>query len=497
MAQAGLYPRFRADDRDGNPLSGGKIYAFASGTSTPLAVYDDVELTTALVQPIVLDASGEAEFYYSGASYRLVLTDKDDVPQWEIDPVTGGFGGSTGVAGLGIGSNTVLLRPGAGTAQASGTVFPPDVLALGLTVTVSETLGSAQGLAQVGIGYDEQPDAWGVLETLTATRDSTAGWWLAYGSVPQPTSGVVTLTAYGGLFDGSGAVYVTGHFFHFSPSETVGYRYLPGTPEAGQILPPIPPATETERGAIELATPAEVSTGTDPERAVTPATLATRLNTRVPAGTALSVARYATGGVNLEASPLSVDASSNLRLGTVTAGASAQRAIVLASGVFPTTFPADAVQMAVGDREGVALQAALHIWGEGGTLTTIGAGGLMAKRVARALTTNGAASPYALTLAMSGSQLIANNGTEITYITLPVATTAAAWGVYYWVGNYQASPRGCRVVAPSPARIQLGTAVSAAGGYIQTTAVGDWLHIVCINNSSWHVQSPALGWVIT
>ncbi|KQM88463.1 hypothetical protein ASE67_01510 [Sphingomonas sp. Leaf23] len=38
-----------------------------------------------------------------------------------------------------------------------------------------------------------------------------------------------------------------------------------------------PPATETLAGVIELATPAEVTTGTDPLRAITPATLAGRL----------------------------------------------------------------------------------------------------------------------------------------------------------------------------------------------------------------------------
>ena len=291
MAQSGVYPKFRADDRDGNPLSGGRLYSFLSGTSTPAALYADPELTQPLPQPVILDASGEALFYYNGAAYGLTLCDADDVEQWTIDPVVGGLGGATGVMGLGIGANTVLLRPTAGTVQAAATIFPPDVLAMAVTVTVSETLGSSQGLEHVGLGYPDHPDAWGLLETLTASRDSTAGWFLAYGSVPQPQSGQVTLTAYGGRFDGSGAVYVTGHFFHFTPGDAVGYRYLPGTPQAGQILPPQPYATETTPGLIELLDATEVLQDTDLTRAVTIGRLVSRTSTE----TRLGLTRYGTG----------------------------------------------------------------------------------------------------------------------------------------------------------------------------------------------------------
>ena len=106
--------KFRADDRDGEPLSGGKVYSYASGTSTPAALYADPELTTALENPVILDASGEALFYYNGSSYKLTLTDKDDVPQWTIDPVSGSAGGGSASAGVGWGKNTIELRPGAG-----------------------------------------------------------------------------------------------------------------------------------------------------------------------------------------------------------------------------------------------------------------------------------------------------------------------------------------------------------------------------------------------
>lgn len=302
MAQVGIYPRFRADDFDGNPLSGGKLYFYASGSDDPEAVYADPELTQAMPQPVVLNASGEALFYYSGSTYRAVLTDKDDVQQWSLDPITAGLGGTTGIVGMGIGSNTMLIEPDSGTAQASAVVFPADTLAIAVTVIIHEAFGTSQGLEQIGLGHAAQPDLWGILPRLTPPEDSTPGGFLAYSGVPQPQTGPVrsvTLTAYGGPFDGAGSVYVTGHFFRFSPNQDVGLRYLPGSVSEGMVIPPQPLATETVAGIVELATQAEVDTGTDATRVVTPATLTSKL----PSGTALTVARFQADGSGVQTAP--------------------------------------------------------------------------------------------------------------------------------------------------------------------------------------------------
>ena len=45
-------------DNNGNPLSGGKIYTYGAGTSTPLATYTSSTGVTAHTNPIVLDSSG-------------------------------------------------------------------------------------------------------------------------------------------------------------------------------------------------------------------------------------------------------------------------------------------------------------------------------------------------------------------------------------------------------------------------------------------------------
>jgi hypothetical protein len=529
---AGVYPKFHGFDEDGLPLEGGKLYSFLSGTSTPQALYADAELTTELPNPVILDSSGEALFYYGPATYKLALHDANDVPLWVIDPVTGTGGGGAAAAGLGFGQNTLELRPVPGAAQVTGSVFPAGVLAVGLTVWVSETFGTSQGLQQIGVGSPALPDAWGRLSALTADSVSTAGSFLSYGGQPQPTQGLVTLTAYGGLFDGTGALYVTGHFLTMSPSRTVGMTYSPPPSGAADPVPPLLYATETTTGGVELidsaevlldsdltraltigrlvsrtgtplrlgllktSTPAAVVTGTNDTDAATPLGVSQALAARVPTGTPLSVARYASGGVSLEGSPLTVDAASNLRLGAAVPGTSLSSGLVLTSGVAPTAaHPADAIQLWVADMDGTAGQAALHLRDETGILTRIGTGILHRKRT-RTLTTNGVSSPYALTTDLSGLLLIGNGGTEIQYIQLPVINGAVYVGVFFTVLNNQASPRGTRLVCNTGQFLRVGTLLTTSGGYAQTQVAGDFMVVVCYAAGQWTALSPQLGWTV-
>lgn len=81
-------PVFQAFDLNGDPLEGGKLYTYEAGTSTPKATFIDASGVTANTNPIILDAAGQAIVYLVG-SYKLVLTDADDVLQspYPIDGV--------------------------------------------------------------------------------------------------------------------------------------------------------------------------------------------------------------------------------------------------------------------------------------------------------------------------------------------------------------------------------------------------------------------------
>ena len=75
-------------DANGDPLGGGKLFFYDSGTTTPATTYSDEAETTANANPVVLDAAGrQPDIFYTG-SLKVVLTDSDDAIVEERDPVT-------------------------------------------------------------------------------------------------------------------------------------------------------------------------------------------------------------------------------------------------------------------------------------------------------------------------------------------------------------------------------------------------------------------------
>jgi hypothetical protein len=70
-------------DNNGNPLSGGKIYTYEAGTTTPKPTYTSSTGNTAHTNPIVLDAAGRVPggeiWAITGASYKLVLKTSAEV----------------------------------------------------------------------------------------------------------------------------------------------------------------------------------------------------------------------------------------------------------------------------------------------------------------------------------------------------------------------------------------------------------------------------------
>lgn len=77
-------------DSNGNPLAGGKLYTYQSGTTTPQATYTDQGGGTPNANPIVLDANGECSMWLDPElSYKFVLKNSVDVTQWTVDAVVG------------------------------------------------------------------------------------------------------------------------------------------------------------------------------------------------------------------------------------------------------------------------------------------------------------------------------------------------------------------------------------------------------------------------
>jgi len=74
-------------DDNGNPLSGGKIYTYSAGTTTPKPAYTDSTGNTQTANPIELDSAGRAVWFIDG-SYKYIITDAAGTTIRTIDNVT-------------------------------------------------------------------------------------------------------------------------------------------------------------------------------------------------------------------------------------------------------------------------------------------------------------------------------------------------------------------------------------------------------------------------
>lgn len=74
---------FKEVDSNGDPLNGGKLYAYEASTSTPKNTYptkaDADAGTNPNSHPVILDSDGAAQVWMEGGAYKFNLTDANDV----------------------------------------------------------------------------------------------------------------------------------------------------------------------------------------------------------------------------------------------------------------------------------------------------------------------------------------------------------------------------------------------------------------------------------
>jgi hypothetical protein len=124
-------------DDNGNPLSGGRLYTYDAGGTTPKATYSDAAGATANANPVVLDAAGRATVFLDGTTYRFDLKTSGDVLVRSTDNIQ-----SFGVVQSNIGNTSLALMPAnsvkANTAATSNT--PSD-----FAINTNSFLGRADG----------------------------------------------------------------------------------------------------------------------------------------------------------------------------------------------------------------------------------------------------------------------------------------------------------------------------------------------------------------
>jgi hypothetical protein len=101
------WPKAHFDDNNGNPCVGCKLFTYLAGTTTKQLTYTDSGGGTANVDPVILDARGEANVWLTaGLTYKYVLapsTDSDPPTNayWTVDDIPStGFSVSVTTAGF-------------------------------------------------------------------------------------------------------------------------------------------------------------------------------------------------------------------------------------------------------------------------------------------------------------------------------------------------------------------------------------------------------------
>jgi hypothetical protein len=108
---AGIGAQFFTDD--GVPLSGGLIYSYAAGTTTPKTTYTSSLGTIAHPNPIILNSAGRVpggEIWLTSGAYKFILATSTNVTIATYDNVVS-VGGNSAVNFTGNGIQTTFVLP--------------------------------------------------------------------------------------------------------------------------------------------------------------------------------------------------------------------------------------------------------------------------------------------------------------------------------------------------------------------------------------------------
>jgi hypothetical protein len=92
MTQPLQAPYCQFINSNGAPLTGGKVYTYSAGTTTPKNSYTDSTASTANSNPVVLDSAGRASIWLNG-SYYIEVKDSSGTLIWSVDNVSGTLNG--------------------------------------------------------------------------------------------------------------------------------------------------------------------------------------------------------------------------------------------------------------------------------------------------------------------------------------------------------------------------------------------------------------------
>ncbi len=140
-------PNYQFFDENGDPLAGGKLEFFESGTSTPQDTFSDDALTVPNTNPKELDGAGRAgDIFFTSADYKVVLKKADDTVVWTADPVRAPTPKSTVVKDV-SGATTVSTGD-------DGSLYAADATSGGFLITLPAAADAGNGFEWSAIKVD-------------------------------------------------------------------------------------------------------------------------------------------------------------------------------------------------------------------------------------------------------------------------------------------------------------------------------------------------------
>ena len=111
MATISPVPFLQFIDANGNPLSGGKLYTYVAGTTTPSATYTTSAGNIANANPVILDSAGRASVWLATGTYKFVLKDSTDTLVYTTDNISGTYGGMQPAVVATLGQTVFTVLP--------------------------------------------------------------------------------------------------------------------------------------------------------------------------------------------------------------------------------------------------------------------------------------------------------------------------------------------------------------------------------------------------
>jgi hypothetical protein len=181
------------------PLASGLVYFYEAGTSTPLDIYSDADLTTPLDNPLELDANGRAStvVYMAATSYKVVVKTAAEVTVYTADNVSNiaqvilgqlGIQLADGARAVASGytvtetSNLITVASTGGPnpcvinlPPASERLWPLTIKNMG-TVALAVTPDGADTIEDVAAAYTVPAAASPAFPTITLVPDGSDNW---------------------------------------------------------------------------------------------------------------------------------------------------------------------------------------------------------------------------------------------------------------------------------------------------------------------------------